>query len=131
MFVIRLFRDDEIIESVKGFAQKYGITAGYVSAIGAAGSITLGFFDKKKKGYKEKKFDGEFEILSLTGNIGMFDGEPIVHAHMIFGDDSYAVKGGHLISAVVSVTCEVMIRSLDTIIHRELEEDTNLKLMRL
>ena len=130
-YVVRLFKGEDIIETLKGFLQKYGVTAGMISGIGATDNVTLGYFNTETKEYQKQNFQGGFEILNLAGNVSMLDGEPLIHLHIQLGDEQYRVFGGHLFSANVSVTCEILVRSLDTIIHREKDEETGLNLMKL
>ncbi len=49
------------------------------------------------------------EVLSLNGNLGTFEGAPIVHAHITLGDSDYVVRGGHVKEAVVSLILEITI----------------------
>jgi len=130
-YMVRLFKGEEKIDTLKGFLRKYGITAGTVSGIGATDDVTIGYFDPEKKEYQKKTFQGDFEILNLSGNVTMLDGEPLLHLHILLGDREYRVSGGHLFSANVSVTCEVFVKGLDTIIHREMDPETGLNLMKL
>jgi len=62
--------------------------------------------------YSRKSFSGNYEIISLTGNITCRDGEPWPHLHALFGDDQMAVVGGHLDQARVSATFECFITEL-------------------
>lgn len=130
-YILRIARGEELVETLSGFVQKYGITAGTVSAIGAADDITIGYFDEEKKQYAEKRLQGGHEILGLSGNVAIMESEPVLHLHIILGDRDYNVTGGHLISAKISVTCEVFLTAMDTIIHREPDKDSGLKLMKL
>lgn len=58
------------------------------------------------------------------------DGKFYAHLHMSAGDREGKVFGGHLNSATVSATCEMVIRVLDGIVERKLEETVGLNLFR-
>ena len=81
--------------------------------------------------YQKKNIQEDLEILNVAGNIAMVDGEPFAHLHIILGDKNYNTIGGHLFSARISVTCEVFIRALDTVLKREFDEETQLKLLKI
>lgn len=130
-YIIRLQKGEEIIETLRNFAMKYGVTAGAIRGIGATDDCVIGYYDSEAKVYREKHIQEGMEILNLQGNVSMGETMPILHIHIILGDSEYNVTGGHLISANVSVTCEVVMEAMDTIVHREYDEETQLKLMKL
>jgi uncharacterized protein len=130
-YILRLEKGEEFMETVTEFLRKYGITAGSISAIGATNEVTIGYFDVKNKEYNRKKLKGDFEILSITGNVSMVGVNPMVHAHIVLGDEKYAVMGGHLFFALISVTCEIFIQAMDTTIERAVDQETGLKLLKL
>jgi uncharacterized protein len=130
-FVLRLEKGEEFIETVTEFLRKYGITAGNISAIGATNEVTIGYFNVNKKEYARKTLKGDYEILNITGNTSMVGANPMIHAHIVLGDENYTVTGGHLFSAVISVTCEVFIQAMDTRIERDVDQETGLKLLKL
>jgi uncharacterized protein len=130
-YILRLFKGEELIETLKNFAQKYGISSGMISAIGATDDVTIGYYDVEQKDYKKQNFKGNLEILSLLGNVTRFEEEAFFHLHVILGDEKYKVWGGHLFSATVNPTCEVIINALDTVTYRKMDKETGLKLLKL
>ena len=55
-----------------------------------------------------------------TFAISTVDGKPFIHAHVALGDNTFAVRGGHLKEAVVAAACEVvLVRFRDEIGRRE------------
>ncbi|MFP4497625.1 MAG: PPC domain-containing DNA-binding protein [Vulcanimicrobiota bacterium] len=130
-YIVRLYKGEEIGASLKEFARKYGITAGFINGIGAVDDVILGYFHMGKKIYIEEHLEEDFELLSLMGNFALIDDEPFAHLHIMLGRDNYQVIGGHMVQARVSVTCEIYIQAADTIIKRVLDEGSGLKLMDL
>jgi uncharacterized protein len=130
-YILRLEKGEEFIGAVTDFLKKYGITAGSISAIGATNDVIIGYFDVEKKEYHKKRLKGDYEILHIAGNTSMVGVDPLVHAHITLGDENYQVMGGHLFSALISVTCEVYIQVMDSRIERTIDEETGLKLLRL
>lgn len=130
-FFVRLLRGEEIVASLTDFGEREKLTAAAVLGIGAVGEAELGFFDPEKKEYLRRAFEGNFELINLSGNITLVEGEPFLHAHVTLGDREYRAIAGHLFSAVISVTGEFYVGSLPFAIPRVPDEATGLKLMDL
>ncbi|OGJ68006.1 hypothetical protein A3B61_04875 [Candidatus Peribacteria bacterium RIFCSPLOWO2_01_FULL_53_10] len=122
-----LKRGEEICETINAYVREKNICAGSISGIGAANLVTLRFYDVKKKEYFSKTFEGEYEIATLLGNISLMDGKPWAHLHITIGDREYHAFAGHLHSARVGVTCEVIIDAANTEIGRVRDEEMGLK----
>ena len=108
-FVVRIDPGEEIVASLVAFARAADVRGGLISGLGAVGETELGFFVRSNSTYIRRGFDGEHEILALTGNFSELDGEPFPHCHLIIAGDDFAAVGGHLFRAVVTVTCEVQV----------------------
>ena len=128
--VIRLDPDEEIIENLRTIAEKEQIKLASVEALGAINDFTVGVFDTVEKKYYSNRFQGAYEIVSLTGTITTKDGAFYQHLHMSAGESSGAVFGGHLSRAVVSATCEMIVRVIDGRVERVLDPDIGLNLFR-
>jgi len=130
-FVVRIARGEEIIHTLTQFCKEQDIRAGSVTGIGATNDAKLYYYDMEKQEYLEKRFQEAYEITSIMGNISLVNGEPFCHLHIILGDSKYQTFSGHLHSANVSVTCEIIIDVLDGELQRTLDEETGLKLLDL
>lgn len=108
-YVIRLDAGERIVETLRGLCERDGIGGGFFNGLGAVGQAEIGHFDPAANEYGWTVLSGAYEIVSLYGNITTVDGKPFVHAHIALGENTFAVKGGHLKEAVVSVTCEVTL----------------------
>ena len=128
--VIRLDPDEEIIENLRAIAEKEQIKLASVEALGAINDFTVGVFDTVEKKYYSNRFQGAYEIVSLTGTITTKDGAFYQHLHMSAGESSGAVFGGHLSRAIVSATCEMIVRVIDGRVERVLNPDIGLNLFR-
>jgi predicted DNA-binding protein with PD1-like motif len=113
---------------LRQFCKDNGITLGSISAIGATDNATIGCFKTKTKDYVKKELVGDYEITSLTGNISTMDGQVYLHLHINLSDSDYNTLGGHLNSAVVSGTCEVIINEIRGEVEREYNEEVGLNL---
>ena len=99
-----------------------------VQALGAINSFTVGVFKTDEKKYMANEFEGSYEIVSLTGTINTMNGEFYCHLHMSAGNEKGEVFGGHLNRAVVSATCEMVIRLIDGVVDRRYDEEVGLNL---
>ncbi|MBI5636103.1 DNA-binding protein [Candidatus Micrarchaeota archaeon] len=128
-FAVRLEKGDEIVSSLKEFCARAKVSAGAVSGIGAVGEAEIGFFKTREKEIVSKKLVGDHEIVSLLGNISEMDGEPYLHLHIVLSNGRLECFGGHLKSAVVSVTSEIIVFPLDGKIGRKFSGKIGLNLM--
>lgn len=127
--VIRMDKGEEIVEQLTAVAAREHIALAEVSALGAVGSFTAGVFYPGEKAYHANDFTGDFEIVSLTGTVTEMDGKPYLHLHMSAGDRKGRVWGGHLNRAVVSATCEMVVRILDGHVGRAFSPEIGLNLL--
>ncbi len=106
-------KDEALVASITRFAKELNLKGGMISGIGAVKDVELGYYELEKKEYIRKTFSGEdYELISLSGNISLRDGETYVHVHTTIGDSHFQVFGGHLFEAVVAVTAEIFITPL-------------------
>ena len=128
--LVRIDKDEEILEKVKELALKEKIRLAAVQALGATNSFTVGVYNVAEKKYYANTFSGSFEIVSLTGTINTMNGEFYTHLHMSAGNDKGEVFGGHLNRAVVSATCEMVVDVLDGTVDHAYDPVTGLNLFK-
>ena len=126
--VIRMDRGEEITAQLRKICEKEEITLASVEALGAVDDFTVGVFDTAEKKYHSNRFQGAFEIVSLTGSVTTKNGEFYHHLHMSAGDGTGAVFGGHLNCAEVSATCEMVIRVINGQVERRYDPEVGLNL---
>ncbi len=126
-FLVKLEHGKELLMQLKNFLIENEIKSAFVSGIGAVISAEIGYYDQKRKEYIKKSFTERSEILSLSGNVSLLDGEVFPHIHVILGYDN-RVYGGHLFSAEV-FACELFVLELvGTPPERGFDEVTGLNL---
>lgn len=128
--IVRIDKGEEILQQLRRVSEQEGIRLAEVSALGAVNDFTVGVFDTEEKRYYSNRFQGHFEIVSLTGTVSTMDGEFYAHLHMSAGNDKGAVFGGHLNQAFVSATCEMVVRVIDGEVDRKFSEEIGLNLFR-
>lgn len=128
MIIARIDKGEEILEKVKELALTENIKLASVQALGAIGDFTVGVLKTEEKQYKANHFQGDFEIVSLTGTINTMNDEFYTHLHLSAGNEKGEVFGGHLNKAVVSATCEMIVQVIDGRVDRKFDEETGLNL---
>ena len=68
-YVLRLDPGEEVVASLTDLVAREGVQLGTVSALGAANDITIGIFDTVKKQYYSRRYQGDYEISALVGNV--------------------------------------------------------------
>ena len=138
--VVRLDKGEEVCAKLLELAEKENIRLASVSGIGASGDVTLGVFNPRIREYKSVRYEGDYEIASLTGNLSRQDGKPYLHLHAVIGDPtdkfewhhipSGVTYSGHLNAAVVSATCEMVITVINGYVDRRFDENIGLNLFK-
>lgn len=128
-YLLRIDRGEELIATLTAFLAKMEIRCGAFTGIGAVDDPELGLFTMKTREYLRRRFAGEYEIASITGNVTTLEGVPFPHVHGVFTDVSCTAIGGHLFEAEVAVTCELDIVVHEGEVKREPDEVTGLNLM--
>jgi uncharacterized protein len=126
---IKLDKGEDVLQCLNSFAVEKKLSSGFLTGIGVLKNIELGYFDLKKNSYDIKLFEGEYELLSLMGNIAICDGKPTPHIHVVLGDKDFKCFGGHLIRGFVGVTCEMVLAVTDMNIERIYDPETKLSLL--
>lgn len=129
VYAVRLEPGDEIIASLAELCRKEKIMAATVQGLGAVNDVTVGYYSLEEKRYFPKRFMQQFEMIALNGNITRKDGEPYLHLHIALSDENYKFFGGHLNSAVISITAEIYINILDGEINRRVNPETSLNIL--
>lgn len=128
--IARIDKGEEILEQIKVLAEQEKIKLADVRALGAVNDFTAGVFITGEKKYESNRFQGEFEIVSLTGTITTMKDEFYAHIHMSAGNRAGEVFGGHLNRAVVSATCEMVLHIIEGSVDRCFDEEIGLNLLR-
>lgn len=124
-------RGDEAMVGLVEFARAKGLGAAHFTAIGAFEDVVLGYFDWNTKEYTHIPVREQVEVLSLIGDVALKGQEPKVHAHVVVGRADGTTRGGHLIEAHVRPTLEVILTETPAHLHKEVDDDSGLALIRI
>lgn len=129
-FALRLDPGDEIVVCLTDLAEREDIRLATVSALGAANDVTIGIFHTDVKQYQSCRFQGEYEIAALIGNITRKDGKPYLHLHITIGNPAAGeVHAGHLSSCTISATAELFVYVCNGEAERRFSDSVGLNLL--
>ena len=128
-YVLRLDPGEELVSCLTRLAAEESIQLASVSALGAANDVTIGIFNTQEKQYYSQRYQGDYEISALVGNLSRKDGEPYLHLHITIGNPiTGQVHAGHLTSAVISATLECFVSVWDGQVGRKFSDHVGLNL---
>jgi len=128
-FLIVLDTGEEVTATLLRFAEEQRVSHASFQALGAFSRSTIAFFDLNTNEYEKTEFNEQVEVISLIGNIAMFEGKPKLHAHVVIGKRDLAAHGGHLIEGHVRPTLEISLTAFDQKIVRSVDAATTLPLI--
>jgi len=128
-FLFSIHKGEDLLQAIQYFCHHHQVRCGMINAVGAVERATFTIYDQKAKKYNKVNIEKELEILSLSGNISLFDDKPMVHAHVTFSDSEGKAFGGHLTAGTRVFSSEVFIQELTGDIKvRKLDKATQLPL---
>jgi len=130
-FAVVFDKGDEVLESLLAFAKEHRLSAADFTGLGALSDAVLGYFDWQRKDYKRIRIEEQVEVLNLTGNIALSDGEPKLHPHIVLGKSDGSAHGGHLLEGHVRPTLEVVVTESPAHLRRKSDPETGLALINL
>ncbi len=113
--IVRLDRGEQVITGLERVCRQQSITGGFFFGVGAVDQATLGHYSVPNQKYTEKEFEQAFEVADISGSIGQKNDRLIIHAHATLADREFKTYSGHLASARISGTGEIIIFPAETI----------------
>jgi predicted DNA-binding protein with PD1-like motif len=98
--------------------------------LGASKKLELSFYNLAGKEYEKHEFNENMEILNAGGNIGQFEGKPVIHLHGSFGRQDLSTLGGHVHKLVANATVEVVLHKIDGNMEREYNKSVGLNTLK-
>ena len=124
-YFLRIDPHEEILESITKLCEAEKIFGGHFQGIGACGEVSLSTYLPAEQKFTFHNFSGMFEMISLLGNVTEgADGKINLHAHASFSfldGEKISVIGGHLKSAVVNYTAEIILRPANEVISQRFD----------
>jgi len=131
-FVLRLEQGDDILMTLKQFADSQKIHAAFFEGIGSLYKARLGHYDfKDTRTYKYETFHEDLEILTLSGNVSTMNHQALPHAHATLGRRDFSVIGGHLEEGSLANMVEVNLARLPGKLEKARDSSIGLNLLQL
>ena len=118
-----------VMKGLHAFAKKHELGAGHLTGIGAISDAEIGYFDPQTNSYLHNQQTEQMELLSITGNLALDEGEPFFHVHVALGMRDGSARGGHLFEATVRPTVELVLTTSPRPVRRAIDRDTHLPLL--
>jgi uncharacterized protein len=131
IYLLEFRTGQEVMQGLLAFAKKQKLVTGHLTGIGAISDAVIGYFDPQKKAYLRNHEKGQAEVLSLTGNLALYNNEPFFHVHVALALRDGAVRGGHLFEATVRPTVELVLTTYLKTVRRKIDSETGLPLLDL
>jgi len=114
---VRLDPAEELIDVLARVSAKENVSsAAIVSGVGMIAECDLGFFDVAKDEYDRIEFRrGPYDLSVVSGNLTSREGKPAPHVHVVMNNASGQTFSGHVLRAVIHITCEIFIRRTDNL----------------
>jgi hypothetical protein len=123
-YAVIFSKGDEAFSGLNEFTEKFHVTSAHFTAIGALREATLAWFSPERKMYKKVPIKGQLEVASMIGDIALFNGNPVVHTHMVVGLPDGTARAGHVVKAHVWPALEVMVTVESNAMHKSLDLET-------
>jgi len=131
-FIIKLEKGEEVVSSLREWANAHQIRSGSFYAIGALSRALLGYFDPQARDYIKIPVESQVEVVSMLGNLAVGeDGSLILHTHAVLSSADGHTIGGHLFEGIVNPTLEITFFPFQELLLRRYDPDTGLKLLSL
>lgn len=127
-YVLKLEPGEELRETLSAFMQQKRLPSAFFQGIGSLCDVELGYFSLSKGDYEKHFFEGNYELISASGNISIEENDhPFVHCHAILSNEKCQTIAGHLFKGIVTVTAEIFLFPVDMVLIRKKDKKLNYK----
>lgn len=131
-FVLVFETADEVMAGLMSFAKEHRPRSAHFTAIGAFRDAVLAYFDWDKKKYQDIPVNEQVEAIMFAGDVSWKEnGEPVVHAHAVVGRSDGSTRGGHVKSAHVRPTLELVLVEYPRHLERKPDPESGIALIRV
>ncbi len=130
-YVLVFDQGEDVVPVLERFASDADLKSATFYGIGGFSRSTLAYYRLQNKSYDPFEIDEQVELISIAGNISVYQGKPKIHAHCAVAYADGAVRGGHLIAATVRPTLELRLDELPDALRREDSPEFRIPLLRL
>lgn len=128
-FAVIFGKGDEAFSGLVEFAEEYQVTGARFTAVGACRGAVLAWFSPDRRMYKKIPIEGQAEVASMTGDVALLDGKPVIHMHAVIGLPDGTARAGHVLEVHVWPTLEVMVTVYATRMMKSPDPETGVSLI--
>jgi predicted DNA-binding protein with PD1-like motif len=129
VYAVIFYKGDEAMSGLTDFAIQNRIDDAHFTGIGAVNGATLAWLDPAAKLYHRIPVTQQVEVLSLVGDMTIFNGKPIVHMHAVLGRPDGTTIGGHVFELDVNPTLEVIVTVNTVPLRRKPDDASGMKVI--
>ncbi|MFI7426839.1 PPC domain-containing DNA-binding protein [Micromonospora sp. NPDC049836] len=129
VLVVVCDKGEDPVDAIGDALDRHDLRAGRVTAVGGFQEADVGWFDRRERDYRRIAAREQVEVLSLVGDVASRDGRPSLHVHAVLGRSDGSTLGGHLLSARVWPTLEVIITEVSPELAKRVDPETGLALI--
>ena len=129
VYSIIFYKDDDVLSGLTDFAIAHKVSDAHFTAIGAVSGATLAWLDIPKKMYRRIAVTQQVEVVSLIGDIAVFNGVPVVHMHTVLSKSDGSTIAGHVFELVTNPTVEVFMTVNKTPLGKKADDLSGMKLI--
>jgi hypothetical protein len=110
---VRIDKGEEIIAELLQVCRKEDIESAVFTGIGGCSRAELQIFIPEKGTFETEIIEGMLELINVTGNIIMDNGELFHHTHAVFSykvGTEHKMAAGHMKAITVLYTAEIELR---------------------
>jgi predicted DNA-binding protein with PD1-like motif len=124
--VVRIKPGEELLDKIVRFCKERSLYSGIIiGLIGSVENARLNFLKALPGKYETVEYSGPLEIVGAQGSVALVDKDLVVHIHIHLSSQKDSI-GGHLVSAVIFSTAEVVIGELNYQLWRQKDTYTGL-----
>jgi predicted DNA-binding protein with PD1-like motif len=120
---------DDVLAEFQQFCETAHIYTARVQGIGGFGRAQLGYYDMEAQRYEPIDVDEQVEVISLAGNVTLYESKPRIHLHCIVSHRGGHCTAGHLLGGIVRPTLELFVDDLPVRLHRVDRPDAGIPLI--
>ena len=103
---------DDLLGSLTAFALSNGILAATITFLGSVSRADLSWYDPDAGDYRTLVREEQLEVAGGTGNISLYEGQPLVHVHAAFADSTGKTIAGHINPGTTVFAMEATVQEL-------------------
>jgi uncharacterized protein len=121
----------DLLKELQNYVLAKNINLAWLSGVGAVSKAVIRYYDQPKQEWLDLRLDKRLEVAGMWGNVSLLNGEPIVHVHIVFADETGHAYGGHLADGTVVFNMEILMTTLvGPPVIRKMDPETGLTIWR-